>query len=67
MTYSSSTSARQLRAQFLSDETFDYWSVIRGTLNAMRQGGGMKTTCRSAAQLLPKHGNPARDLMARLV
>jgi hypothetical protein len=65
MTYSSSNNARQLRAQFLSDDTMNYWSVIRGTIKAMKSDRMMKTTCQSAAQLRPEHGDPARGLLAR--
>lgn len=67
MTYSNSCTARRLRAQFLSSDTMNYWSIIQRTLNALQIGASMKTTCRSAAQLTPKHGNPARDLMARFL
>jgi histidine ammonia-lyase len=66
MTYSS-TNARQLRAQYLSDDTMNYWSVIRGTIKAMKSDRMMKTTCQSAAQLLALNGNPARTLLARLM
>jgi histidine ammonia-lyase len=67
MTYSSSTNARQLRAQLLSDNAMDYWSVIRSTIKAMKNDRMMKTTCQSAAQLLAPNGNPARTLLARLM
>jgi hypothetical protein len=62
--------ANQLRASYiscLSGNAMNYWGTIRRTLHAMSFDSQMKTTCRSAAQLLPEHGNPANALMARFV
>jgi hypothetical protein len=67
MIYSNSTNARQLHAQFLSDDTMNYWRVIRNTIKAIKNDRLMKTSCQSAWQLLPKNGNPARNLMARFI
>jgi histidine ammonia-lyase len=67
MTYSTSTNARQLRAQFLSADALNYWSVIRSTIKTMKDDRMMKTTCRSAAQLIAPNGNLARTLLARFM
>ncbi len=67
MIHSANPSARRMRAPFLSDETLSYWSIMRRTVSALKHDASMKTTCRSAAQLLPPSGNPARDLMARFL
>jgi len=62
--------ASQLRASYincLSANAMNYWGTIRRTMHAMSFDAQMKTTCRSAAQLLPPHGNPANALIGRFV